>query len=414
MMPAPPTAIPPPNATATAAEAADAAAPLPLEGVRVLDFTQVMMGPCCTQMLGDYGADVVKIERSGMGDLSRWGIGEDPDGGNNPVFASLNRNKRSLALDLKSEADRAIVRRLVETADVVVNNFRPGVMERMGFGYEELKRINPRIIWAMGTGYGEGGPYVRKGKGGQDVLAQAMTGAMHRRAGPETPLSIYPTALADYAAGMHLVQGVLLALLQRERTGAGQRISVSLYNSMLAMQMQEAAMLLMRGRDLNWAAMPLAGVFETADGAIVMVGAFKENPLREICRALGLDDLSADPRYENLEQQKAHRSELQAIFRETFAGAATGHWVERLEAVDILCAPVRSLEEALADPQTAHNRMIVESAPTAAGPVRLVGSPIEMSAAPFAIRRPPPRLGEHRDEVLAEIGPGGEGSEAGS
>ena len=412
MMPEPSTATSPP--TPTVAEAADAAAPLPLEGVRVLDFTQVMMGPCCTQMLGDYGADVIKIERSGMGDLSRWGIGEDPDGGNNPVFASLNRNKRSLALDLKSEADRAIVRRLVETADVVVNNFRPGVMERMGFGYEELKRINPRLIWAMGTGYGQDGPYVRKGKGGQDVLAQAMTGAMHRRAGPEIPLSIYPTALADYAAGMHLVQGILFALLQRERTGAGQRISVSLYNSMLAMQMQEAAMLLMRGRDLNWAAMPLAGVFETTDGAIVMVGAFKENPLREICRALGLDDLSADPRYENLEQQKAHRSELQAIFRETFAGGATAHWVDRLEAVDILCAPVRSLEEALADPQTAYNRMIVESEPTAAGPVRLVGSPIEMSAAPFAIRRPPPRLGEHRGEVIAEIDPGGEGSEAGS
>ena len=414
MMPAPPTATSPPTPTVAEAEAADAAAPLPLEGVRVLDFTQVMMGPCCTQMLGDYGADVIKIERSGMGDLSRWGIGDDPDGGNNPVFASLNRNKRSLALDLKSEADRAIVRRLVETADVVVNNFRPGVMERMGFGYEELKRINPRLIWAMGTGYGQDGPYVRKGKGGQDVLAQAMTGAMHRRAGPETPLSIYPTALADYAAGMHLVQGILFALLQRERTGVGQRISVSLYNSMLAMQMQEAAMLLMRGRDLNWAAMPLAGVFETTDGAIVMVGAFKENPLREICRALGLDDLSADPRYENLEQQKAHRSELQAIFRETFAGGATAHWVDRLEAVDILCAPVRSLEEALADPQTAYNRMIVESEPTAAGPVRLVGSPIEMSAAPFAIRRPPPRLGEHRGEVIAEIDPGGEGSEAGS
>ena len=304
-------------------------APLPLEGVRVLDFTQVMMGPCCTQMLGDYGADVIKIERAGMGDLSRWSVGEDPDGGNNPVFASLNRNKRSLALDLKSESDREIVRRLVETADVVVNNFRPGVMERMGFGYEDLKRINPRIIWAMGSGYGSDGPYVRKGKGGQDVLAQAMTGAMHRRSGPEIPLSVYPTALADYAAGMHLVQGILLALLQRERTGEGQRISVSLYNSMLAMQMQEAAMHLMRGRELNWAAYPLSGVFETTDGAVVMVGAFKQNPLREICRALDLDDLSGDPRYESHEQQTAHRAELQAIFREKFASDSTAHWVER-------------------------------------------------------------------------------------
>ena len=383
-------------------DAAASSPSLPLDGVRVIDFTQVMMGPCCTQMLGDYGADVIKIERAGTGDLSRWGIGEDPDGGNNPVFASLNRNKRSLALDLKSEADRSVVLRLAEAADVVVNNFRPGVMERMGFGYEALRRINPRIIWAMGTGYGRDGPYVRKG--GQDVLAQAMTGVMHRRADPSLPLSIYPTALADYAAGMHLVQGILLALMQRERTGEGQEVFVSLYDSMLAMQMQEAAMRLMRGRDLNWAAMPLAGVFETMDGAIVMVGAFKENPLREICRALRLDDLSADPRFANLEQQKAHRAELQAIFRETFARGATARWVERLEAVDVLCAPVRTLEEALDDPQTAHNRMIVESAPTAAGPVRLIGSPIEMSSAPLEVRHPPPRLGEHREEVLAELG----------
>ena len=375
--------------------------PLPLDGVRVLDFTQVMMGPCCTQMLGDYGADVIKIERAGAGDLSRWSVGEDPDGGNNPVFASLNRNKRSVALNLKHDEDRAAALRLVETADIVVNNFRPGVMERMGFGYDDLRRINPRIIYAVGTGFGLEGPYVHKG--GQDVLAQAMSGAMHRRADPELPLSIYPTTLADYSAGMHMVQGILLALLHRERTGEGQQIAVSLYNSMLAMQMQEAAMWMMRGRKLNWAAMPLSGVFETTDGAIVMVGAFKENPLRDICRALGIDDLSADARYATLEQQKAHRAELQAIFRDRFARDATAHWLERLGGVDILCAPVKTLEDALDDPQTDCNRMIVDLDPTAGGPVRLVASPIDMSAAPFAVRRAPPVLGEHNDEVLAEV-----------
>ena len=380
--------------------AAANARPLPLDGVRVVDFTQVMMGPCCTQMLGDYGADVIKIERVGSGDLSRWSVGEDPDGGNNPVFASLNRNKRSVALDLKSEEDRTEALRLVETADVVVNNFRPGVMERMGFGYEALRRINPQIIYAVGTGFGLDGPYVHKG--GQDVLAQAMSGAMHRRADPEVPLTVYPTALADYAAGMHMVQGILLALLQREKTGEGQRIAVSLYNSMLAMQMQEAAMWMMRGRELNWAAMPLSGVFETTDGAIVMVGAFKVNPLRDICNALDIDDLSADARYATLEQQKAHRAELQAIFRDRFAGDTTTRWLDRLGGVDILCAPVKTLEDALEDPQTACNRMIVELDPTAGGPVRLVASPIDMSAAPFAVRHAPPVLGEHNDEVLAE------------
>ena len=379
----------------------DAGGPtLPLDGVRVLDFTQVMMGPCCTQMLGDYGADVIKIEREGVGDLSRWSVGDDPDGGNNPVFASLNRNKRSVTLDLKREDERAAVLRLAETADVVVSNFRPGVMERMGFGYEELRRVNPRIIYASGSGFGSDGPYAHKG--GQDVLAQAMSGAMHRREDARQPLSVYPTALADYAAGMHLVQGILLALLHRDRTGEGQRISVSLYNSMLAMQMQEAAVWLMRGRELNWAAMPLSGVFETTDGAVVMVGAFKENPLRVICEALGLEDLSADPRYGDMERQKERRPELQDIFRERFAGASTAHWLRRLDEADILCAPVKTLGDALDDPQTACNRMIVDLDPTASGPVRLVASPIEMSAAPFAVRRPPPELGEHRDEVLAE------------
>ena len=377
------------------------ARPLPLDGVRVLDFTQVMMGPCCTQMLGDYGADVIKIERAGWGDLSRWSVGEDPDGGNNPVFASLNRNKRSVALDLKTAEDRAAVLRLVETSDVVVNNFRPGVMERMGFGYEDLSRINPRIVYAVGTGFGPDGPYARKG--GQDVLAQAMSGAMHRRSDPSVPLTVYPTALADYAAGMHLVQGILLALMQREKTGEGQQIAVSLYNSMLAMQMQEAAVWMMRGRELNWAAMPLSGVFETLDGAVVMVGAFKQHPLRDICTALGIDDLSADPRYATLEQQKVHRSDLQAIFRSRFAAGATAHWLERLGGVDILCAPVMTLADALDDPQTACNDMVVELEPTAGGPVRLVASPIDMSAAPFAVRRAPPALGQHNDEVLASI-----------
>ncbi|TXI01134.1 MAG: CoA transferase [Rhizobium sp.] len=374
---------------------------LPLDGIRVIDFTQVMLGPSCTQVLADYGAEVIKIEKVKIGDLSRWSLGSDPDGLNNPVFCSLNRNKKSLALDLKDPAARNTVQALLETADVVVNNFRPGVMERMGFGYEDLKKINPRLIYAVGTGFGLTGPYQHKG--GQDVLAQAVSGVMRRKSDNSHPTSIYATPLADYSAGMHLVQGILLALLQRDKTGEGQQVAVSLYNSMIAMQMQEGTTHLMRQRDLNWGAFPLTGVFETTDSAIVMVGAFKPNPLRDICEALEIEDLSQHPQYKDFDAQMARRPELQAIFRENFARNSTAHWIARLEGVDILCAPVRSLPEALKDEQTIINKMILEAGETAAGPIRLIGSPIDMSAAQVTVRIAPPQLGQHNEEILASL-----------
>ncbi|MDR6667661.1 CaiB/BaiF CoA-transferase family protein [Rhizobium sp. 1399] len=374
---------------------------LPLDGIRVIDFTQVMLGPSCTQVLADYGAEVIKIEKVKIGDLSRWSLGSDPDGLNNPVFCSLNRNKKSLALDLKEPSARKTVQVLLETADVVVNNFRPGVMERMGFGYEDLKKINPRLIYAVGTGFGLTGPYQHKG--GQDVLAQAVSGVMRRKSDNSHPTSIYATPLADYSAGMHLVQGILLALLQRDKTGEGQQVAVSLYNSMIAMQMQEGTTHLMRQKDLNWGAFPLTGVFETTDSAIVMVGAFKPNPLRDICEALEIEDLSQYPHYKDFDAQMARRPELQAIFRESFARNSTAHWIARLEGVDILCAPVRSLPEALKDEQTIINKMILEAGETAAGPIRLIGSPIDMSAAQVTVRISPPQLGQHNDEILASL-----------
>ena len=371
--------------------------PLPLSGVRIIDFTQVYMGPCCTQMLADYGADVIKIERPGTGDLSRTSL-PDKAGLLGPVFCSLNRNKRSLVLDLRKDDERAVVLELAKQSDVVVNNFRAGVMERMGFGYDALSKINPRIIYAVGTGYGLEGPYAHKG--GQDVLAQAMSGVMARKCDPSEPMTIYPTALADYSAGMHLVQGILLALLQRERSGRGQIISVSLYDSMLAMQMQEAAMWLMRSRDFSWGAMPYTGVFATTDGAIVIVGAFKPNPLREISLALGLDDLSTDPRFAHLEASRRNRTVLQEILRARIVTAGTAHWIARLEERDLLCAPVRSLGEALADPQTSINGMIVRR--DGEMPLGLVGSPVHLSDAEFALQHAPPALGADGEAILAE------------
>jgi len=374
---------------------------LPLDGIKVLDFTQVMLGPCATQLLGDFGADVIKIERPGYGDLSRTSV-PDPAGLDNPVFVSLNRNKRSIALNMKTEEAREIVRALAKDADVIVNNFRPGVMERMGLGYDALREVNPRLVYAFGTGFGKSGPYEHKG--GQDVLAQAMTGVMAQKADANQPLSVYATALADYSAAMHLVQGILLALLHRERSGTGQQIDVSLYDSMLSMQTQEASMWMMRQEVLNWAAMPLSGVFDTSDGAVVLVGAFKKNPLQDICNALQIDDLSTEERLSTMEGMREHRDELQATFRARFREETTAHWIERLEAQDLLCSPVRSLADALEDPQTSENDMLLDAETSSGEPLKMVGAPIHMSETPFTLRHRPPHLGEHSDAILEELG----------
>ena len=376
-------------------------APLPLDGIRVIDFTQVFMGPIATQTLADYGADVVKIERPGQGDLSRTSLPDDPAGLVGPVFCSLNRNKRSVVLDLRKPEQREVILKLVEMADVVVSNFRAGVMERMGFGYDELAKINPRIIYAVGTGYGLEGPYAHKG--GQDVLAQAMSGVMARKSNEDEPLTVYATTFADYSCGMHMVQGILLALLQREKTGKGQRIAVSLLDSMLAAQSQEATTHLMRGKEVNWGAMPLSGVFATRDGALVLVGAFKVDPVADIGKALKLSDLGADPRFATHALRATNKSALQAILRERFASDTSAHWLARLEEQDLLCAPVRSLAEALADDQTRINGMILEGE-GAVEHIRVINSPVHMDDAPVAIRIAPPKLGWHTNQVLAELG----------
>jgi formyl-CoA transferase len=373
---------------------------LPLSGIRVVDFTQVMMGPVATQMLGDYGADVIKIERPPTGDLSRTSIPDDPAGLVGPVYCSLNRNKRSIVLDLKKPEERAALMDLIRGADVVVNNFRAGVMERMGLGYDELKKTNPRLIYAVGTGFGLTGPYAHKG--GQDVLAQAMSGVMARRSRESDPLSVYATTFADYSAGMHLVQGVLLALLQREKTGRGQQFNVSLLDSMIAAQTQEATTQMMRGYELNWGAMPLSGVFETTDGALVMVGAFKQNPVKDIGTALGISGLENDPRFTTHALRMKNKPALQAMFMERFKTNTTAHWIAKLEEQDLLCAPVRTIAEALADEQATINGMIME-APGVFETVKVVGSPIHMSDAPVTIRVPPAKLGQHTQEVLVEL-----------
>jgi len=374
---------------------------LPLDGMRILDFSQLILGPAASQTLGDYGADVIKIERPVEGDLNRIAFPYDPAGPDHPIYCCFNRNKRSIVIDLRSEKGREIVLKMVETADVVIHNFRAGVMERMGFGYDVLSRVNPRIILASGTGFGPVGPYAHKG--GQDALAQAISGAMLRRPDPSQPIAIYSTTIADYTAAMHLLQAILLALLHRERTGKGQVVHVSLYDSMLAMQSPEAAMVLMRGREFNFAGLPVRGVFKTTDGNIVMVGGWDPNALRKVSAALEIADLSKEERFSSLELQLANRPALQEIFREHFAHHSTAHWLEVLDRHNILCAPVRSLAETLEDEQTAINGMVWRKQGVKES-IAVVGSPIHMSNAAASMRQPPPTLGQDGRTILSEFG----------
>ena len=373
--------------------------PLPLAGVRVLDLTQITLGPVATQMLGDFGADVIKIERPGQGDYTRSTLAQAD--GVSFVFLASNRNKRAMTIDLRSAAGREVAERLLWDADVLVHNFRPGTMERLGLGYAQLRERYPRLIYAVGSGYGLSGPYVKKG--GQDILAQALGGALLRRAQADTPPEPFSTAICDCAAGMLLVQGILLALLARQQTGRGQLVTASLLDSMLYMQQQEATALMNAGQVINWIAMPLNGTFRTRDGKwIVMVGAFKQDPLGDISQALDLGPLREDPRFATEAAQFAHRDELQAIFRRRFADLDQADALARLEGRDLLCAPVRGLDEAVADPQVQHNEMVVEVPHPTLGRFRSIGIPIKLSETPGEVRLPPPGLGEHTDDVLAE------------
>jgi formyl-CoA transferase len=376
---------------------------LPLRGLRVLDLTQVQLGPCATQVLGDFGADIVKVERLGAGDLSR---STDPfitePGGQSAYFMALNRNKRSLAIDLSRSDGRELVLQLAREADVLVHNFRPGVVDRLGLDYASLQALNPRLIYASGSGFGPQGPLVHKA--GQDLLAQSMSGLASRNAGEDGEPKLFPTALGDFTAGMILAQGVLLALYQRERTGKGACLHVCLLDTLLALQQQEATQWMLRRRPVNWITQNLIDIFRTSDGAVTLVGVFRPNPLALVCEALGLDDLTQRPEYTTLALQMKNRAALWRELGQGFARYTTAQCLERLDGADILCAPVMTLDEALKQPQVDVNGILVSFDHPVHGRVRTTGNPLRFAGVDEISLRPAPMLGEHTEEVLLELG----------
>lgn len=389
-----------------------------LDGIRVLDFTQVILGPAATQVLADHGADVLKVERPGGGDLARafapfWpapaGPAGAPGAAESTRYLAMNRNKRGLAVDLKADAGREVIYRLAGGADVVISNFRPGVMDALRLGYDDLRRRNPRLIYAEGSGWGRRGPLPDARKPGHELLGQALSGLAAKNAGPDGLPRQLPTTLADFTAAQLLVQGILLALLARDRTGQGQRVEVSLLDGLLAMQQwDEVSRLNLGARDAGVPddRHPLQAVYRTADGFVALVGWFRPDPLANVCRALDLPDLSADPRFAPLETLALpeNAAALREILAARMAERGTADWIATLEAHDVLCGDVLPPGAIYAHPQVAANEMVATVEHPSLGPVRVVASPVKLSATPATVRTPPPALGEHTRAILTAAG----------
>lgn len=373
-----------------------------LAGITVIELCEVYQGPLAGQSLGDFGARVIKVERPPSGDPMRGEPYALERNLMSSYFAATNRNKESICLDLKSEEGRSALHALLRTADVLLHNYRAGVMERLGFGYEALAEVNPRLIYAGATGYGESGPLSKLA--GQDLLIQSITGIALKGTASASAPNFLNVPLTDYASGMLLVQGVLLALIERMSSGRGQKVSISLFDTAVSMQSLEAASALNYGYQTRWFDLSLNFPVQVADGWVTVLGFFRENPLKLICETFGLPDLSEEMGLTTGLEQVVRREEIVERLRPAFRALTMDEAVHRLQEAGVLSAPVLSYEQVLEHPQVAHNGMI-RTVPTAGQEdLRVIDHPLRLSRTPHSIRRGPPRLGEHTAEVLGGLG----------
>jgi crotonobetainyl-CoA:carnitine CoA-transferase CaiB-like acyl-CoA transferase len=376
---------------------------MPLTGVKVLDLTRVLSGPFCTALLGDMGADVLKLEAPEGDSVRGQGAAKD---GLSWYFAQFNRNKRSLRLDLRKPAAADILARLIARSDVLVENFRPSVLDRLGFPEDRLRALRPSLVVCSINGFGSSGPY--KDRPAFDFIAQAMSGFMSVNGGPDDPPLRSGLPISDLVAGLYAALGIAAAVPHARATGQGQRVEVSLTNGLISLLAYIATNYFATGaappRSGN--DHPIAapyGLFPTRDGQIALAPA-DDAFFRRLADALDDPGLKTDPLYATQSARVANRSRINAIVGGRLAAGTTAHWVEVLNAAGVPCGPVNTVAEVFADPQVLAQEMVMDVTHPGHGVVRMLGFPMKFSELPCRVRRPAPALGEHSDEVLAELG----------
>ncbi|HSR12293.1 MAG TPA: CoA transferase [Thermodesulfobacteriota bacterium] len=374
---------------------------LPLKGIRVLDLTHVLAGPFCTQILGDLGAEVIKIERPGSGDPTRR-MPPHTVKDQSAYFMALNRNKKSLTLDLKAPEGKEIFYGLTRKADVVMNNFTPGTMEKLGLGYDDLKKINRGIVWASVTGYGQTGPY--RERPSYDIIVQAMGGAMSYTGEPGQPPVRCGIPIGDLGGAVFGVIGILSALVARSMTGEGRVVDISMLDVQIALHTYRAKYYFVAGEvpqpvgTAHVSNVPLRA-YQTKDSYIV-IEAHMDHFFRNLCRHMEMESLADDPRFNSRASRLKNREELDGILEENFLKKTTAEWWELFIKEEVPSGPIYTLDKAMKDPQVVSRNMVVDIDSPHVGRLKDVGSPVKVSAPEEVKYLYPPALGEHTAEIL--------------
>lgn len=370
-----------------------------LTGIKILDLSRVLAGPYCTMILGDLGAEVIKVEAPGIGDETRkWGppFREDVSA----YYLSANRNKKSITIDLKSSAGINRIKKLIQTSDVIIHNFKTGTMEKFGLSYESVQKMNEKIIYCSITGFGETGPY--RNMPGYDFLVQAMSGLMSITGNEASGPQKMGVAIVDVLTGLYANIGIQAALLERRKSGKGQKLDLSLYDTAVSALINIGSNYLVSGQIPDRLGNHHANIvpyqtFTTSDGEIV-IAVGNDTQFENLCQVMGIPEIAKDALFKTNPDRVANRTKLVPILQKVFLNHTTAYWKQQCDDNNISCGPIQNLEEVYHDPHLQERGMFVNIDHPTAGPIEMIGSPLKLSRTPVALKHPPPNMGEHNNE----------------